>query len=275
MKRLLFPLCLFIYVNLIWQIWLWGEYIFPSIIQVVVFFLFPLFFGTGLFLIFEVKLNDSRSYFFLGVGILMIAFFGLSAYATRILDYTKFVYGYEGLFEGQISEIDERPYLFYTANSFLIKNLGEGEFGVSYSITSRKNSTSHYKHFAIPVFDEKNPTQPKLWLCTTYSSGSLKADDNTYSIYGFKETKLSKSLNVSTIYGIKLIDEHCSNAANQYLKKKNLERNENPLLLSLVNETAEEYYQSSKKHFWILIILLNILFFGIPAIALPKETKTT
>jgi hypothetical protein len=275
MKKLLFPLGLFIYVNLTWQIMVWGEYLIPSIGKIILFFLFPIAFATGLFLFFEVKLDDQRSYFFLAAGILMIAFFGLGIYATRISDYTRYVYGYEGFFQGQMSELDENSYLFYTINGFLIKNLNDGEFGVSYSRLSRKNSTTHYKHFAIPVFDEKNPAQPKLWLCSTYSSGSSRVDDYNYSIHGFKETGLGKALNVSTIYGKKLIDTDCSNAAYQYLKKKNLERIENPLILWLVNETAEEYYQSSKRHFWILIILLNILFFGIPAITFPKETKTT
>jgi hypothetical protein len=270
--KFLFPAIILVHCNVTWLIVVWSFDLLHWLAAFLLVIVFPIFASVAVGGLALSKIGDDLMAVVAAASILFPIVYGVS-HATRMPDYVRFVHSGRDAFQGAVSEIESGTHLFYALDDFLIKNLKtEEEFGVSYSSTTRKSSTTHAKHFAVPVFDAKEPdAPPRLWLCDTYKSGSLRSDNYEYNLYGFEKTSLSQSLNPATLYGKRGGSDDCRRAVAQYLTKKNAPPLiEKPLLLELVGEPPEDYYRTARRHYWMMTAVLNLLFLGLSFFSLKK-----
>lgn len=271
--KFLFPAIVLVHCNVTWLIIVWCFDFLPWLGAFLLVIFFPVFASVAVGLLTVWKIGEDLMAVVAGASILFPIVYGVS-HATRMPDYVRFVHSGRAAFQGAVSEIESGRHLFYALDGFLIKNLQtEDEFGVSYSSSRTRQSTTTYaKHFAVPVFDAKSAdAPPRLWLCDSYKSGSSRSDSYEYDLYGFEKTSLSQSLNAVTLYGKRGDDDNCRRAVAQYLTKKNAPPLvEKPLLLELVGEPAEDYYRTASRHYWMMTAVLNLLFLGLSIFSLKK-----
>ena len=261
MNRAKYLLIAFLFCNLTWQVLVWGNHFLHPALGVLTVFLLPIFVGVAIYLIFLNDFDDDWWVVFFAAGVLLPVFY-FSSYATRAPEYVEFVWSGYHQYAGKIGEIPNGEPLFYELTDFALKDAKAGEFGVSYSSRSHKSSTTHSKHFVVPLFDKNDQSMPRAWLFDTYKTGSSRADNGDGGFYGFDRTSLKKAGGASTLYAKKVGSYDADRAVRQYLKKMNLPAIENPLVLEMVDEPAESYYRKGKIFFWIWTVLLNIGFMG-------------
>lgn len=261
MSRVKYLLIVFLFCNLIWQILVWGNHFLHPTVAALAVFLLPLFLGIAVYAIFLDDFEDDWGVVFFASFILFPVLY-FSSFMTRAPEYVEFVYSGYQTYAGKVGEIPNGEPLFYELTDFAIKDAKAGEFGASYSSKTQKSTTTHSKHFVVPLFDKNDQSQPRAWLFDTYKSGSLRADNGDAGYYGFENTNLSKPLNAATLYAKRVASYDANKAIVQYLKKMNLPKVETPLVLELVDEPAESYYRRGKIFFWIWTVLLNIGFMG-------------
>lgn len=275
MNRALYLLIVFIFSNLTWQIIIWGNDLVHPLLGIALVLVFPIFAGVAVYLIFLDKIDDDWSTIFLASGVLFPIFYW-SLYATRAPEYVRFVHSGYHRFAGAVGEINSSEPLFYELSDFHVKDAKSGAFGVSYSSSSRKSSTTHAKHFVVPLFDKNNAiAAPRLWLVDTYKTGSSRADSGDHGIYGFEKTRLGGgALNASTLYAKRANSYDAQRAVQQYLKKMNLPPDENPLILELVDEPAQEYYRKGKIYLLIWTFFFNLFYLGASAYVSRKRSDS-
>jgi hypothetical protein len=263
MKRLLFLLVAFVYCNVMWQAVVWGRDFFHSFIALLLIFIVPITAGVVLFLIFNKYVNEDWSAVFVGAGILIPVIF-MFTFATRMPDYVAFVRDGKPAFDGRIADVADDASRFYTLRDFAFKSPRDGHFGASYSSTSRKSSTTYSKHFVVPLFVNPDDARPRVWLFASYTTGSLRVDDGDYGIYGLDETSLQRRLRGDVVHGLRIKDSDARDAVAHYLKKMNLaDDGSEPIVLSPVDQAANEFYRIGEYQFWGFTAVFNVLFLGV------------
>ena len=264
MKRLLFLLVALAYCNVTWQAVVWGRDAFPAFLAFLLIFLIPIAGGVVLFLIFNAHVSEDWSAVFLGAGVLFPVVF-MFTYATRMPDYVAFVKSGRHAFDGRLSDIRDDGSMFYSVRDFVVKDARAGHFGTSYSSTTRKSSTTHSKHFVIPLFEHSADDTPRAWMFGSYSSGSLRVDDGGHGIYGLDQTRLLRRARGNVIHGLRVADDDARRAVSQYFRKMNLAEVGEPIVLRPVDQPAAEFYRTGEIQWWVFTALVNILFLGVCA----------
>lgn len=262
MKNLLFLIVGFLYCNVTWQsiVWLYG--LVPSFIGLVLVFVIPIALGVGLFLYFNAKVDENMSAIFVGAGILIPVVYMFS-FATRMPDYVRYVETGRHTFVGRPADISDRSAVFYEIREFVAGKVDNGEFGVSYSVTSRKSSTTHSKHFVVPIFDAADTTSPRAFAFATYTGGSSEIDGGQRGLYGFDQTLLRQRIGRENLSGRKVSDDNAVKAVADYVQKRGANPEPAPLIIELVDESAADYFKTGAFHFWSMTAILNLIFMGV------------
>ena len=166
-------------------------------------------------------------------------------------------------FDGRAADVRDDGSLFYSVRDFVVKDVNEGHFGASYSSTTRKSTTTHAKHFVIPLFAKAADTQPRAWMFGSYTTGSLRVDDGAGGIYGLDQTSLLRRARGDVIHGLKIGDDEARRAVSQYLRKMSLPSGGEPIILRPVDQPAAEFYRIGEIQFWSFTAALNVLFLGV------------
>lgn len=262
MKRLVFLVVALAYCNVSWQAVVWGRQYVPAFVAFLLIFLMPITLGVVLFLIVHRYVSDDWAGVFVGAGVLIPVVF-MATYATRIPDYVAFVSRGRPSFDGRLADATHDGALFYSVRDFVVKNTGDGHFGTSYSSTSRKSSTTHTKHFVIPLFANPSDDVPRVWMFGSYSAGSLRVDDGTHGIYGLDQTRLPAQAGGEVIHGLRIEDDDARRAVAQYLRKMSLAGDGDPIVLRPVNQPAAEFYRTGEIQLSVFTAVLNLVFLGV------------
>ncbi len=261
-KRLLFLIVALLYCNATWQAVVWGREFFWAFVAFLLIFLIPIVSGVALFLIFYRHVSEDWAAVFVGGGVLIPVVF-MFTFATRMGDYVVFVQHGRPAFDGRIADARDDGSLFYSVRDFVVKDPDDGHFGTSYTSTTRKSSTTHAKHFVIPLFANATDPLPRAWMFGSYGTGSLRVDDGAGGIYGLDQTSLLKRSRGDVIHGLKMADADADRAVYQYLKKMKLPTGGEPLVLRPVNQPAAEFYRTAEIQYWVFTAALNVLFLGV------------
>lgn len=263
MKRLLFLLVAFLYCNATWLAVVWTRDVFHPVIALFLILLIPIGPGVVLFLIFSRYVSDDWSAVFVGAGVLIPVVF-LFTGATRIPDYLAFVRQGRPAFDGRIADVTKDDgALFYSVRGFAIKDPRAGHFGASYSSSTRKNSTSHAKHFVIPLFANPADPMPRAWIFGSYTTGGLRVDDGAYGLYGLDQTGLLERARGAVIHGVRMAGDEARGAVSQYLRKMQLPGIDEPIILRPVDQPAAEFYGTGERQLQGFTVALNLLFLGV------------
>lgn len=260
MKKPLFIITGLVYANLTWQTIVWAFDLMPFALGAFgLVIVFPVLMAVLVYLFVTFVLDGEDWSFALLVPVILFpALYGVS-HLTRMTDYVRFVHSGRQVFRGRVAELERSGAMFYELSGY---RASHDDVGVAYSSRTQKSSTSNAKHFAMALFAEEKAGAPRAWLCGGYNSGSTRADDGRFGLYGIEKSGLAAPPAGEVIYARRIFEDGCRQAVRQYEEKMGLAPSAAPLLLELEDETADEYYAAGRRHFWVFAVLINVLYLG-------------
>lgn len=199
------------------------------------------------------------------MGSVIVPLLYLASVETRLPDFVRFNERPESFFSGSLTDLKDANADFYEIRGFSREKIKKDRFGVSYSMQSSKGGGSRYTdHFVLPVFDNTDISEPRLWVFKSFPSIYIpQRDSDEFVMDGLELKAFREQLGSDVIFGRKTEYSDTRNALSEYRAKFKMSDQEPSLIIELLDEKPQDYFCMAAAHFWLLTAGLNLMFLGL------------